>query len=333
MKPIDPFENINIKNYFIRKTVLSFDIILDDDVITLSFSQYPKVNQEWYGNYKSKNHGSRLIPIPNVRNGIEATPEEISEALLLTLKINKTYKVQNIQKNYIDLFVPGFIEHSLIIPNKDKINPKSERIIAYVLFADLRGFSNWSVSVEPELIEEVFEVISERVVQMLLDYNYDYWKLLGDGIMLVWEANDENNEEIAASKALYAAYELHKKYWIYKDEALTNLPDGFGIAVCGGYVTKYQSSTFFESVIIQDYIGPIVNFAARLQTLANPGQVLVNKRVRKAVQDDLFSFENITKLLSSKLTKLKGLLVSENEIYKINHKYFSSDWENFLKEK
>lgn len=51
---------------------------------------------------------------------------------------------------------------------------------------------------------------------MLIDYPFDYWKLLGDGIMLVWES--KKDESMAVDSAIDAAYELHKKYWYYRKE-------------------------------------------------------------------------------------------------------------------
>jgi class 3 adenylate cyclase len=72
---------------------------------------------------------------------------------------------------------------------------------------------------------------------------------------------------------------------------------------------------------LQDYIGPVVNQAARLQTLAKPGQVLVNRRIQRATSVDWYSFENVTSKLGKRLTSLKGLSEFEREIYLVTHKY------------
>ena len=223
--------------------------------------------------------------------------------------------------------ISEFVQRSLIRPNNPVEYPCVKRVKAYVLFADLRGFSSWSVDASPEKVAEVYEVISERVLQMLIDYHYDYWKLLGDGIMLVWEVHED--ESSIAKKAISAAFELHKKYWYYWKDKKSHVPEGFGIAICGGDVTKYVSATFYESVIITDYIGPIVNFAARLQTLANAGEVLVNNSVSQNSRHPWFSFEHITKHLNDQVSKLKGIPNSEQTITKVKHKYFNSNWEKF----
>ena len=223
--------------------------------------------------------------------------------------------------------LPAFVKRSQIRPNILAEYPSSKRVNAYILFADLRDFSNWSLTVPPMKVAEIFEVISERVGQMLIDHQYDYWKLMGDGIMLVWEvgAGESNTVDFAID----AAYELHKKYWYYWKESKSEIPKGFGISICGGEVIKYMSATYFEATIIQDYLGPIVNMASRFQSIAQPGEVLVNDSVKQHSQNDWYSFEDITILQKDKLNELKGIPESNKLLFKINHKYFNSDWNNF----
>ena len=75
----------------------------------------------------------------------------------------------------------------------------------------LETFATWCMYAENEQINEIYEVIKEIIEEFPKDYLINYWKLLGDGIMLVWEV--ENNEANSANCAIGAAYELHKKYW------------------------------------------------------------------------------------------------------------------------
>ncbi len=209
------------------------------------FHIYQKKNDEpWYGEHKSNRYGHGYLSLYDIKNGSEATPEDIALGFCKKLKIKKPFKIQNIQSNYIDLYIPEFIKKSLVSPNYPEQSPEISRVLGYVMFADLRGFSNWALSVEPEQVSEVYDVLSGSVVQMMKDYPYSYWKLLGDGIMLVWEVDQD--EDVAVDNAIGAAYELHKKYWYFRKESVSQVPEGFGIAITGGHFTKYESSTFFE---------------------------------------------------------------------------------------
>jgi len=138
--------------------------------------------------------------------------------------------------------------------------------------------------------------------------------------MLVWEAGETESE--TADCAIGAAHELHKKYWHYRNEALSGVPTGFGIAICGGHLTRFSSTTFFESCVVNVNLGPTVNQVARLQTLAEPGEVLVNRRVAKTSVFDWYSFEQVSDSLENKLSQLKGISAFEKEVFKVRHKYF-----------
>jgi len=324
----DPLSHIKINSKFIRETRLTFDIVVKDDIINISFTLLPSRGKPWYGYHRSRRYGSGMIPLTNVDGKEKATPLAVARALCEKLKAGKPKAVKNIRRNYVDLYIPKFIKLSQAQPNCPERSTKIERVVGHVLFADLRGFSSWALTTEPEHVSELYEVISGRVAQMAVDCPFDYWKLLGDGIMLVWVTN-ERRESDTVDIALGAAYELHKKYWYYKREESYEVPDGFGIAVCSGHMTKISSAEFFESCIVTDYLGPIVNQAARLQTLAQPGEVLVNKRVAKASKFDWYSFEDVTGKLSKKIKKLKGYSPYEIKTFRVKHRYFNSDWSKF----
>lgn len=318
MSKVNPMESIRLKSKLISPVVLSFEVALPDDVLKVNFSYIPNIGEPWSYDYSSNEYGSGLISITNVVGGAYSTPTELATALCRQLRIPTSFKIRNIEKNCIDLMIPGFVERSLVSPNNSENEPSSERVLGFVLFADLRGFSDWSLNSAPEHTTEVYDLISQGVVDMFVTYRYDFWKLLGDGVMLIWEG--KSNESDAADAAIGAAHELNRRYFSFKEDAPYEIPSGFGTAICGGFVTKYQSRTFFETIILQDYIGPVVNQAARLQTLARPGQVLVNRRIRRASSVDWYAFENATSELGKQLASLKGLSEFEREIYLVSHK-------------
>jgi class 3 adenylate cyclase len=324
-----PLDLITLKSKFQRPIYLSLEIVLSDDIIYIEFTDIPKNDGTWLCLYRSTKHGSGLIPINGVGNASEATPEKIAKVFCKEINVQESGKIDNIQTNYVDLHIPEFSKLGPVYPNYPEVDADISRVVGYVLFADLRGFSTWSMHAEPEQIYELYEVISDRIAQFVIDYPFNYWKLLGDGIMLVWEVN--NNESWNANCAIGAAYELHKKYWYYRKDSLHQIPEGFGIAVCGGYLTKFRSATFFESCVVSDYLGPVVNQAARLQRLAKAGEVLVNRRAEKAANDDWYSFINVSEDLKSEIEGLEGLSPYEREVFKVRHKHFGPTWEQFIR--
>lgn len=301
---------------------------MNDDVIYIKFSSIPKDDAPWLCEYRSAKHGAGMIPIYGLGKDIEVTAEKITKAFCDIKKVQKYIRIDNIQKNYVDLYISPFVKMGPVYPNYPEIDSDINRVSGYVLFADLRGFSNWCMYAENEQINEIYEVIKEIIEEYPKDYLINYWKLLGDAIMLVWEA--ENDEPDSASCAIGAAYELHKKYWYYQKQSLHRVPDGFGIAVCGGNFTRFRSSTFFESCVVSDYLGPIVNQASRLQSIAKAGEVLVNRKAKNDARDDWYTFVNVSEELKKEIECLKGLSPDEREVFKVCHKYFGPSWENFI---
>ena len=324
-----PLEFIKLKSKFQRPVYLSFEIALDDDVIHVKFIDIPKECGPWICHYRSTKHGAGLMPIDGVGIASEVTTEEVARVFCDMIGVQEHRRIENIQTNYVDLHIPTFIKMGPVYPNYPEMDSDISRVTGYVLFADLRGFSAWSMHAEPEQIHELYRVISDIIAEYPKDYLINYWKLLGDGIMLVWEV--ENNETNIANCAIGAAYDLHKQYWCYQKDSLHKIPEGFGIAVCGGYLTKFRFTTFFESCVVSDYLGPIVNEASRLQRLAGAGEVLVNRRAKKMSSDDWFSFENVSEDMKSEIAGLEGLSPYEREVFKVRHKYFGPTWEHFVR--
>ena len=318
---------IELKSKYLMPIYCAFEIEIDTDIIYVEISSKPQKGKNWHITINSNNpskYEDDSINIENSDLSEEATPEQIASNICKKLKIIIPYKIKNIKKNFIELNIPKLMEQSLISLNYPEQESKIERLSGCVLFADLKNFSNWSLNAEPEQLSEVFAVISERVVQMSIDYYFDYWKLLGDGILLVWHGEDSIDNSIDA------AYALHKKYWYYREEAKFKVPLGFRIAICSGFFTKYTSATFFENIIIKDYIGPIINMAARLQSFANPGEVLVNKNAKMNSKSDWFTYQKVSNEIQTEVLRTKGFSPNEDEIYRVNHKYFNNDWENFI---
>jgi class 3 adenylate cyclase len=324
-----PLNLITLKSKFQRPVYLSFEIVLSDDVIDVKIIGIPKNDGPWIFYYSSTKHGAGYIPIDEVGKVSEVTPEKVAEIFCKQIKVQESGKIEKIQTNYVDLLISEFNKLGPVFPNYPEMDSDIRRVAGYVLFADLRGFSNWSMHAEPEQIHDLYRVMSDIIVEYPTDYLINYWKLLGDGIMLVWEV--DNNESNTANCAIGAAYELHKKYWYYRKDSLHQIPEGFGIAVCGGYLTKFRSATFFESCVVSDYLGPVVNQASRLQRLAKAGEVLVNRRAEKAAKHDWYSFISVSEDLKSEIACLEGLSPYEREVFKVRHKYFGPTWEHFIR--
>jgi len=106
----DPLALIALRSKFQKPIRLSFEIVLSDDDIYVSFSDIPKNNEPWYAYYESAEHGSGMLPLYCIHGGISATPESIAKEFCKTMKSGEPKEVRNVQLNYVDLKLPKFIK-------------------------------------------------------------------------------------------------------------------------------------------------------------------------------------------------------------------------------
>lgn len=174
--------------------------------------------------------------------------------------------------------------HTLTLTNRESLI-RGQKLDAVTVYADLRGFSHWSLVATPNQITRIIEVVYDRVIQLAFFYKHTFHKFLGDGFVLIWEVSDHGSRAQALHWALEAAFEIHKRYW-YISRAL-NFPSplGFGVGISCGEVIRIDPDTFIPEINEPDFVGYPMNSGARLQKLAGPfGTVIDKTSVREAEQ-------------------------------------------------
>lgn len=160
-------------------------------------------------------------------------------------------------------------QHSLTLSSAETFI-HGEKLDVVVVYADLRGFAQWSLGSSPTQITRVIEVVYDRVIQLAFFYKHTFHKFLGDGFVLIWEVKDHGTRNEALHWALEAAFEIHKRYWYIAKELQFPSPLGFGIGVSCGEVIRIDPETFIPELNEPDFVGYPMNSGARLQKLAGP---------------------------------------------------------------
>jgi class 3 adenylate cyclase len=140
-----------------------------------------------------------------------------------------------------------------------------------VLFADIRGFSDWCRS--DAKLDDVGHVIKtqyERVIQISNDQRPCFHKFLGDGFLLLWETDQEMDSSLCLKLAIDAAFEIHKKFWYFVKELPFKAPSGYGIGISVGSAIRIQPETFLQEMNEIDFLGYPLNCGARMQSLSAP---------------------------------------------------------------
>jgi adenylate cyclase len=185
----------------------------------------------------------------------------------------------------------------LIVSSGDESILTSHRRHITVVFCDLRGFTAFAESAEPEEVMAVLGEYHAVMGNLIREYEGTFGHFAGDGLMIFF--NDPLPQPDHVERAVRMACAMREgaadlaRGWRRAGYEL-----GFGIGIAVGYATLGRIG--FEGRYEYDVIGTVANLAARLCAEAATGQILIPARLHGMVED-LVSAESIGELT------LKGL--------------------------
>jgi class 3 adenylate cyclase/tetratricopeptide (TPR) repeat protein len=147
--------------------------------------------------------------------------------------------------------------------------PVAERRLVTVLFADLVGFTTWAEPRDPEVVRETLTRYFDTARSAIELHGGRVEKFIGDAVMALWGAPTAREDD--AERAVRAALELV--------DAVSGIGDG--ISLRAGVLTGEAAVTIGatnEGMVA----GDLVNTAARIQSVAPPGGVLVGESTMRA---------------------------------------------------
>lgn len=154
-----------------------------------------------------------------------------------------------------------------------------------VLFADVRGFTPMSETLEPEQVVEVLNRYLELTTQAIFNNGGTLDKFIGDATMAMFNAPFDQDDYVY--KAVCSAMEMAKTTEAIAGEILIKYGKtvGLGIGVnCGAAIVGNIGT---QNRLDYTCIGDTVNTAARLESNAKRGQVLISKAVYERIQDKI----------------------------------------------
>jgi adenylate cyclase len=159
---------------------------------------------------------------------------------------------------------------------------KSHRREVTVVFLDLRGFTAFAETAEPEEVMGVLREYHAAMGELILAHEGTLERFTGDGMMIFF--NDPilvpNPQERAVRMALAMRERVDDlmRGWRKRGYELD-----FGVGIAQGYATI--GAIGFEGRWDYGAIGTVTNLAARLCGEAKPGQILVSRKLCGMVED------------------------------------------------
>jgi adenylate cyclase len=145
-----------------------------------------------------------------------------------------------------------------------------------VVFLDLRGFTAFAETAEPEEVMGVLREYHAAMGELILAHEGTLERFTGDGMMIFF--NDPTPVPDPAARAVRMAVAMRERVealmrgWRKRGYELD-----FGVGIAQGYATI--GAIGFEGRWDYGAIGTVTNLAARLCGEARPGQILISHRL------------------------------------------------------
>ncbi len=151
--------------------------------------------------------------------------------------------------------------------------PDSERKCVTVMFSDLSGYTEMSEKLDPEDVKEITSRVFGEISKIVASYDGFIEKYAGDAVMAIFGVPQAHEDD--PIRAIKAAREIHHTVDIHSPDIEEKI--GQAIAMHTGINTGLVVTGEVNlDRGTHGVAGDTINLAARLSSLAKPGEILVN---------------------------------------------------------
>ncbi|MCZ6610711.1 MAG: adenylate/guanylate cyclase domain-containing response regulator, partial [Alphaproteobacteria bacterium] len=177
-------------------------------------------------------------------------------------------------------FLSPQIAELVLAAGEDKLLESHRREIT-VVFCDLRGFTAFSETTEPEDLMRVLGEYHAALGARIHQFEGTVEHFAGDGVMILF--NDPLPCPDHAERAVSMAVAMRDSVGgLARDWQKRGYHLGFGVGIAQGYATLGRIG--FEGRFDYAAIGSVVNLASRLSDEAKDGQIVVSEPVQVATE-------------------------------------------------
>ncbi len=196
-----------------------------------------------------------------------------------TVKAHKRLAREEVARANYSRFMPEYVVKQLLEnPGSFRLGGVNQKIT--VLFADIRAFTSLSENENPEKVVGLLNKYFTAMTEIIFEHGGTLDKYIGDGMMALFGAPTASEED--ALNAVKAAVTMQKRLVSLNEELRA---EGYGtISVGIGLHTGEATVGYIGSEIRSEYtaIGDTVNLAARLESNAVGGQILMSEATAEA---------------------------------------------------
>jgi len=205
-------------------------------------------------------------------------------ATLSALRLHEKELEGRAQHDRLDRLKRFFSPHlaDLIVRGGSEDPLQSHRREVTVVFLDLRGFTFFAETAEPEEVMTVLHEYHAEVGRLVLEWEGTLERFTGDGMMIFFNdpvpVSNPSERAVRMAVAVRARIEEVRAGWQKRGFELD-----LGVGIAQGFATI--GAIGFDGRWDYAAIGTVTNLAARLCAEAAPGQILVSTGVRADTEE------------------------------------------------
>lgn len=241
------------------RSIIAVPLILNDRII---------------GVFGAVNSGSSRGFSADDRRILSAITSQVDTAIFERLEHRR---MRNVLSRSVD---PKVLEH--LLARADSHLLSGERVVLTVLFADLRGSTEWAERTVPELLVEVLNAFLGRMTDIIFKHGGTLDKFVGDEVIGLF--GSPLFMEDHAVRAAHAALEMQSAQEALRQELAAKgreLPP-MGVGLSSGEVIAGEFGPPIRTAFTA--MGRIVNLGSRLCGAAEAGQIVMSQATYELLQ-------------------------------------------------
>ena len=240
------------------------------------------VNLEWQ--FKRKN--GELIWFRKAGDPVEEQEEVLWTIVDITERVEAQEKIEQLAGKLSKYLSPQVYQS--IFSGAKNVKIEAYRKNLTVFFSDIKGFTEITDSLEPEVLSSLLNNYLNEMSKIALKYGGTIDKFVGDAIMIFFGDPETKGQKEDAKACVLMAIEMRErmKYLqkMWEDQGISK-PLRIRIGVNTGYcnVGNFGSEDRLDYTII----GGEVNLASRLESNADSGQILISHETYALVKNQI----------------------------------------------
>ena len=205
----------------------------------------------------------------------------VSWFLVFGMRLLKARENRLLLTEAMSRYFPRSLAEKILAEHKTDFVPANKDVS--VLFADIKGFTNWSSDKEAETVHSFLSDYLESMSGVIFECGGTVDKFMGDGILAFFGDPFEQPDHTERCVRAAIAMQQRARELAVKWKPLVNIDLAIRIGINTGHVIVGNLGT--RARIEYTVIGAAVNLGQRMESNAPAGGILVTAAVREKVKD------------------------------------------------